>query len=41
VLEKDGVKFVADKEFSFLVEGFDIIKAGNGFGVDTKSEGCH
>lgn len=28
MLEVDGVKFVADKEFGFLIEGLEIVKSG-------------
>lgn len=39
VFEIDGVKFVADKEFSFLVNGFKIVKVGNGYEIEGNG-GC-
>jgi hypothetical protein len=34
------VKFVADKEFSFLINGFSIIKSGNVYEIADQG-GCH
>jgi hypothetical protein len=31
----DGVKFVAEDEFAFLIEDLKVIKVGNGFGIES------
>lgn len=40
VFQVNGVKFVADKEISFLINGFSIIKSGNVYEIENQG-GCH
>jgi hypothetical protein len=39
VFELGGVKFVADEEFSFMIEGAEIVKMGAGFYIADQG-GC-